>query len=71
MLGGGLTVVILNSHDSHHGLRWLTGSMEPSLYIEVSWNGDTPGHGWFVEENPIETDEFGVPLCPETTIYCL
>ena len=29
--------------------------------MEVSLNGDTPGNGWFVEENPIETDEFGVP----------
>ena len=32
MFEGGLSVVILNSHDSHHGLRRLTGSMEPSLY---------------------------------------
>ena len=31
-------------------------------YMEASRNGGIPIAGWFTRENPIKTDELGVPL---------
>ena len=39
--------------------------------MEIPWNGDTSKNGLFWTENPINMDDFGVPLFEESTIYVI
>ena len=56
------TIVLTNNNGNTTGIFIY-------IYIWVFPEMGVPQNGWFKRENPIKTDDLGVPLFQETTIY--